>query len=315
MQTIKGMIMIIDNKLIDKTIIEEIERFLNEELSVNAEVVDVTNKITNTVYKKHLARDKYNGTDTFITGGVKYVIPYYFYTEKADFTHKVDMVIYCKIYDVTDYGAYDKLWDKMNLGGISNENYINVTCISVGKKIHKSLFSQILSHELEHCFQLNKSQKKNNNELYVKAANIVNGTDKIHNNELFTSCAYCIYALSKKEVDANINGIYNELIGYKEQFKGAKIANILKNSTAYNTYNDIVKSSLSKIMADINSPEIGGVVSYFGFTLESFSSWVDKQMDYLSSKLRKVAQKLYNDINSDFEIKPDNTLRVKPVIF
>ena len=295
-------------KNIEVILRETIENFINEELSINAEIVDVTNDIVSNVLTKYAKNEKKYEAVNIVIDGIIYAVRRSYLATNINLLKENTLNVNVIIYDVFNEETFDKVWERLNLGGLSHGHSINVNAYSINGKLNISFLKQVISHELEHFYQFFKSEKELATITYKKASDIVLNKDIIHTNEMYKAVANIIYFLNKNEIDANIQGLFNELIANKDYAKSISANELLKHSTLYNEYENIHKANVKKFMDNVNNENTQKILNYFGFNINSFIKYIRSNEAYLNSKIRKAIQMTYNKINEN--IIP--TLKIKP---
>ena len=187
------------NEIKLKSIIrEEINRLLNEELSISDEVKNISDEIVN----------------NFINGNFNFVYNFYNIGE-YNVIGKLDEVEYIN--------------KKSNaLCNIQNRTLTFQVPIYNGE-IVKNTLQGCVQHEIEHLFQISMmgNTSKSYNKIYEKAVEIFSNSDDYYERSL----AQYIYCCSTMEQDAFVNELYSLLMNVFSS-KNAE-AEVLTNSQAY----------------------------------------------------------------------------------
>ena len=141
---------------------------------------------------------------------------------------------------VDDYFEYQQNGNRFINGVIFENKMLIITIIYVDNKPLNNDFYDTIGHEMEHLFQNILMGKNFNNEnIYNIARRYINS-----NNDYFRSLAHIIYASTKSEQEAMINGCYNSFINGEFNFNN--IDEDIKKSECglwlmnlYNAYNFI----------------------------------------------------------------------------
>lgn len=209
------------------------------------------------------------------------------YVTIIDFDSKKDMKEYFNIYD---------------FGGETDQvNYrINLVIMSLNKEINDGFLYNTLYHEAEHSYQFLRNGKELHSVLsaYEKAVRILDGRDKEHNSNEFMMVSNLLYYYNKTEIEANINGLYGELIE-----NGCKI-----NETNFKVNLDLYENVFNEFVASYEDGKFKKVFSFFNITYNKLISFVKRQSEYITYRVRKVYQKALNDYGNEIEerriIKP-----------
>ena len=267
-------------------------KIISEELSVSMEVQETCNNVIEEI----VARLKDKQPTEIVGKDVScawFTLHCKMLSVNANFNGE-NIIVDSKVYSFENEEMFDNLWQFCNFGGsyeISTQ-HIELSCYEIGGKFDKAFASSILSHELEHALQHIQSNNSIVGNSYNKAKMIVQGKDFYHVSELFNNIAQVIYFYHPREIDANVNGAYNELlrITEKNNIKGKKVLGLLPFAIAIRE-----KATTDDCLSEIDVTKSIVELNYFGFSPRSFESYVAKYQAYFNRKLRKVVQKLIND--------------------
>ena len=139
-----------------------------------------------------------------------------------------------------NYVEYQQNGNRFINGVIFENKMLIITIVYVDNKPLNNDFYDTIGHEMEHLFQKILMGKNFNNEnVYNIARRYINS-----NNDYFRSLAHIIYASTKSEQEAMINGCYNSFINGEFNFNN--IDEDIKKSECglwlmnlYNAYNFI----------------------------------------------------------------------------
>ena len=266
---------------IKKVINEVLDNFLNEELSINEELIKGVTFAIERIESRYSNDIGNNGNlDGHILTNLKDIVSFGDYGS-----------IECFV-TVIDFESSDNVREeffKYDFGGETEQvNYrIIVRVFSINGVIDRQFMYNTLFHECEHAFQFLKRNKElyNTKSSYKKAVKIVNGEDNVHNSEEYVIVANILYFFNKIEIDAEVNGLYGELIN-----NGCIIG-----ETNFNEQLKAYKAEVKKLISNYSSDKYNDALRYFNVTYGKLISFVRRQNEYLSHKIRKVYQKAWND--------------------
>lgn len=183
-----------------------------------------------------------------------------------------------------DMDTYDKYWSIANIGGECNGNSVIVNVPCVGGELFKEFIAETLHHEIEHMYQNIMAGKRYRHAIYRKCADILTGEDLKHNSEIYKTIANVIYMLSDIEINANVNGLYSQLMtGYD-----------YNNSPTKSEYEN-VRNQFESVKTMNGDNNLNDTLAYFGFNFTRFMAFFSRQWAYYQTKVRKVAQRAKND--------------------
>lgn len=291
---------------------EVIDNFINEELSINnklEQAVEIASKEILAKYRNNDVIDEKKLSIICDYDGVTYSIP--MITLVCDVNVEDLRKIHCiiNIYKVQDEETIDKVYSELECGGKFNEynGNIEITIYSVNDGINLQWLRHLMYHECEHSFQFEMSGKVlEPTNAYVKAKNIIQGKDVLHNSEMFNDVAWLVYYYNKLEMDANINSLYGEMMTDEL---------IEYDDTNFNRDNLDIRTIFNKVIPNIDKEEVQDAIRYFEFTPSRFVKYVIKQMQYLNNKVKRVlwlARNRRQSIRENIRKVP-NTLKHKPI--
>lgn len=209
-----------ENEINDILFDKELHLTINEELGVNNEVVNESNKVINLIknsIKNTLTSYKQGGI--FKKEG----------QEKILLFNKVNVTILWNYYNFKDYETYRTYSSTINaFNGISNLNNFRITIFAISGDIISNTLNNTVFHELEHLFQQIKSNALLSDDNFYKlvASNLNN------KNEAIRISSKILYISFKKEQEAFANGFYGFLAENKPSLY--EMDDILKYSDIYN---------------------------------------------------------------------------------
>jgi len=268
---------------IKKFIKEVIDNFINEELSISEYIIKGVTNSTKRLITKYEAMYGNGGTiDNYYVTNIKDTVSFGefgcidCYVTIIDFPSKIEMKEGFKKYD---------------FGGETDQvNYrINITIMSLNREIDENFLYNTLYHESEHVYQFLRNGRGLHNSLsaYNKAVRIIDGRDQEHSSEEYKMVANLIYYFNKTEIEANVNGLYGELI-----HNGCDI-----NETNFKTNFDAYRGILKDLINSYDDGKFLNIFSYFNTSYGKLISFVKRQEEYIMYRTRKVYQKAWNDLN------------------
>ena len=274
--------------MIHKKIIKEvIDNFINEELSVSEYLIKGVSYASKRIYSKF--KENY-GNEGEIDG--------HLLTRFIDFISfgeygKIDCNV--SVIDFKDKEEMLASFEKYDFGGETDQiNYrINIKLLSLNGELDKQFLYNTLYHEAEHTLQFLKKNGGLYNSLssYNKAVKILNGNDEVHSSEEYVMIANLLYFYNKLEIEANVNGLYGELIN-----NGCKL-----NETNFSVNLNGARNVFKKFIEKYDDSVFSETMKYFGITYGKLLSFIKRQEDYLKYRVRKVYQKAWNDSNKQVE--------------
>lgn len=178
---------------------EQIKYLIEEERGIAKKVVELTNKIERTIQSINPN-------------------PFQSYQFKID-----DLLINFMLtsFKTLNDGYKWYLENKRNDGYSFDENCLYLTLIYVNNECNYSDFRNTIQHEVEHYWQCKNVGKKINNNRY----NIITKESLYSDNPIISYICKLLYYSFEFEIDAYVNGAYNEAI---------------KSNQIYNNYKDYI---------------------------------------------------------------------------
>lgn len=173
-------------------------------------------------------------------------------------------------------------------GFIFETNWILITLFDIGsKKFSEEDLNDTLYHELEHAFQTSKMQHNfGSPTIYAIAKTNIFSSDKISK-----SLAEIIYASTKNEQDAMINGLYGSLKNYNF----IEIDKKIKKSEAYIWYKKLFLAYLT--INSLDEKQLQQYLLPYNKTKKWFLTIAKKGIKRFERKLARTVFKLkYNNI-------------------
>lgn len=254
------------------------EMKLLEELSVSPEVSSMTEKLYNDLLP--IFKEKRDRRNPMMYGNIfsrSYNIDIDYSNDKI--FGLVNKITYL-IYDMKSYDEVDAYYHKMFFrSGYDNDDknniFIYATVLSYNGEIDKQYFVRIISHELMHAFQDSKILYFQTSNLYQKATNISLFTK----NENIRNLGYLIYLLDKREIDANMQSIYNEM--------KTKNLETYKESSVYKMKKEHI-NICHNIYKSMPNDEIQEALNIFGISLSKLNHIIEIGIEYFNYRVGKV---------------------------
>ena len=297
------MEIIIENKnLLDEEIKKDLQRIINEELSINLEVDRLTSQLY-LIFLKNFKNIKFNNIDNKISLATMVL------KNVNIFNQNFSVKFNC--YNTNDKNNYNSMINKYHCYNGSTDFTNNIITINIGVFSGSKYldFDNVLQHEIEHVFQMSKKGilnnygKSDNNKLYNKALTVIQNKDKYNSYQF--NCAFLLYYLSDNEVDAFVNQLYRELVNGNPMDEETIVA----NSSAM-VYYKMSKNILNKL--DINNIAYTTALWSLGIKTNKDRKWFldycEKAIDRAITKIGKVivkARKEHENITVQYnDIKP-----------
>lgn len=270
----------------DNIILEEIEKILKEELSVNNEIDNISEEIMLNI-----------GNDYKI--GNKQIIKDSIYLYSSSFTKTfLDKKIYInyKIYNFLNNEVFQMCKDDYGItdgssacleGGRFIMVSINGYCVS--GTLNKALLLDTIRHEIEHIFQQIKSGKvipQNN------AYNTFAQPMYLYNEDNITkTIANLIYLSERFEIDAMVNGLYGEL----KEMGGKGISRYgLMKTYAYGKYKEYLR--LYNDIISFDKQVVNNILKKGDINYMQFIKRIEWGKKYFINKIGKVFFKYKKDM-------------------
>lgn len=263
---------------------ESIDKLIKEELSVSENLIKGVSSCTERIIKRF---DDYYGNEGELNGNIvtKFIDSINFgeygsidcYITIIDFPSKEEMVNGFKMYG---FG-----------GEVDQINYrINISIMSVHKGINKEFLYNTLFHESEHAYQFLRNNKELHSveSAYNKAVKVLENNNNERYSDELVMIARLLYYFNKAEVEANVNGLYGELV-----HNGCKL-----NETNFKINFDLHIDLFKKFVETYNKNGFSEAFLYFNTNYNKLFHFVKKQEKYIIYRVRKVYQKAFNDSNN-----------------
>lgn len=300
-------------KKLNKIISDEINRFINEELSISNALESAVNNAEKEILQKFVSKESVNIIkDAVNVNGERYAIQNVYMYASLYFGENMFVPCTVAIIDFPDEKVFDSTWDSYNFCGNYNKNegVIYITINSIAGQVNKLLLRHLLFHEGEHAYQhLMAKKDSKNSDVYEKATKIVKHRDKEHNTLEFNNVASLLYYYSKMELDAHVNELYGEISNNGLDIK----------HTFFYQEKKLYDEIMEKVLSTIDNGQYDIVLKYFGISKDKFKIYIEAGEKYLIKKLRKCYQKAYNEmkVNENYKRKNIQSIinRVKPILF
>jgi len=258
----------------EKNLITEIKKVINEELGISRTVVKETNMLIANIVKNAKEQNKQNN----IKKGI-------FRTFVFSFPIEVEYQIFY-LNDSTDI----KKLNLVNPGNFKN-NYLTTTLCYLRNQNRYVDYNGTTQHEIEHLFQEMKSSKDllNNDKskkMYNTATKLAKSTDAFEK-----IVGYVIYYNNKFEKDAFINEIYKQIMDnwQIDPFETVKNTIVYKNiNTIDKVTNTLTPNQKEKINEILNTT--------FNKTFNWWYNMAKNVVKTYTNKIGKTIIKAQNDI-------------------
>ena len=288
---------------LDEIIIENVENLLNEELSVNNELEVSVNSLCDDIINRFSLIDEYSYSRTGVTlsNGTESLVSGCLFNTNLHFMGN-DYKCLVKIRIFWDKQTLMEFYKQFDIGSQfeQSHNFFEFTlpCLKEEGLNRQFMFNNIY-HEVEHSLQYIMIGDNTISDKYNIAVAIMNEQipktikgnlrnviiDNFSFTQLLSIVYYFYYPL---ELDANINGLYGELV---ENGLNLYETNYWVNkSKAENEFNKLIELG--------ENEELNEIYKLFGFSnLNKFVKYVNKQQNYLKHKEMKVMQRAKNKLN------------------
>lgn len=192
----------------------------------------------------------------------------------------VDKIVYAVIY-FANKELYSNYFWNFNFGGEFNKETktIELTIFAIGDEVNEKFLNNVLFHEIHHAYQLTLygEARHSLSKLYRLSLMILNNP---YASRIETDIAKMIYFLGQKEIDANMQSLFQELKKSEDGF-----TNILKQ------FEDI-KTTFSAFQEYVYDDKVKDICyRTFEISLDGLLNYLDKGIKYFESKKRKVLMK------------------------
>lgn len=256
-----------------------VKDLLFEELSISSEVDKIGNELTKQIVDKLSKEEgKYQhfiGGITFLSKQI-YVVP-----KNMIFGPIYNIEVYEYIFENENQALL--AYDKIDVGGDFDEKNgtILIHFLSLGKEHNIKMMRSFLYHELKHAYQASLYTTKAASNVLQIATTIIS-KPYLYLNYVYEFSRF-IYFFSKKEMDANMETLYQELIA-----KDSDDVNILKE---YMLHLQLYEECQHYI-ADGNV--CNTLYETYGKTFKQLMFYIKHGIQYFENKKRKVLMKYMN---------------------
>ena len=246
---------------------EEINRFLNEEMSIANEVRDITNELFEIICYKKI-----------------YDFNYQFYNIG-------EFHIICKNVEINNQS--DDVSCILNL----EKHTININIPKYNGQIITSTLKANIMHEVEHLYQLDRSKfnEYEYDKLYDIAISILINEKSTDREKYFASFIYCC---STREQDAFVNELYAKLIESQKNWDENIEINVFKKSQAYKALMTI-RQTVNDLNNLIGQLKTFDEIKPYAKSDKWFVNLGRNAEKRLSSKIRNVIRKSRKDLNTN----------------
>lgn len=272
-----------------------LQKVLVENLSVSNTVVEATNYLAQqfeTIYNiKQPNKTKTRNLLTVIRGGKKMVInandKYYSWFADAHVKDFVPLLnkISVVVMDVANETIYQNWRSKLEAAGQSSDDgLITIYVPSVNGQIKWELFLSTLQHEVEHIFQMRYGYKVGRNKLMEVASQYLDEKGNQGKHEV----AWLVYFLDSREINAKMQEIYQQLYDFHTTNLAA-----VKQCDGYKEYEETVRQY--QRVKQLPPEELQTILTEYGWKPQEFWRYIEQQMHYFQTKLRKIVAWHYNN--------------------
>lgn len=267
-----------------KAIYNSINDLIKEELSVSENLIKGVSACTERIMNQF---ERLYGNSGEIDGNVVTT-----FKDIISFGEYGEIECYVTVIDFPSKERMISSFKNYTFGGETDQlNYkINITVMAHEKEINKEFLHNVIYHESEHAYQFLRNRKELHGSMsvYHKAVNIISGNDGEHTSDEFLTVARLLYYFNKVEVEANVNGLYGELVN-----NGCKLF-----ETNFKLNFDMHLELFNEFVKNYTKEKYSIVFSYFGITYKKFVTFVLRQEKYIIYRIRKVYQKALKDSNN-----------------
>ena len=283
-------------KYIEEYAKRAMDNILNERLSIASEVKDCANYLCNLLCEK-FKQGEFKNVNT-----EEWVLynedgwPFKAYAEYYTYSFKADAYVHEKIENATDIsctiinfkseeefrGIYGQIAE---VGDVDiNTLKLHVVAPSVNGTIRQDLLVEILFHELEHLYQLNKGQQIASRRLMSVAQNLLQD-----NNSKISNCiGKLLYFLDTMEINSKINEIYTQL---KET--QIKSGNDIGKCYGYQEFLEVIE--MHEWLKVTSQEMVKKILSLYKIKEAYFWKYIERQIAYFKRKLRKVVALYFSE--------------------
>jgi len=177
--------------------------------------------------------------------------------------------------------------------------------MSMSKCINKEFLYNTLFHESEHAYQFLRNNKELHSaeSAYNKAVKVLENNNNECYSDKLVMIARLLYYFNKTEVEANVNGLYGELV-----HNGCSL-----NDTNFKANFDLHIDLFKKFVETYNKNDFSEAFLYFNTNYNKLFRFIKKQEKYIIYRVRKVYQKAFNDSNNVTNENNTGVLNIVPI--
>jgi hypothetical protein len=254
-----------------------------EELSVSDEVNNVGNSVISDIIDKIQ-----NDIGTYHQHGVLCKQCNLYYGKPL-----FDLVlkIHIDIFFFKDKESVRKYYLEYDLGGEFDKDNMELTVkgYGIGDNINLEYLKGILFHELKHAYQASLYTTAPSVPNILQIATTIISSDIYNKNNLIYLLSRLIYYFSKKEIDANIESLYQEL----KETKPNDVKEFLSQTINEYEYHKALYNDCKSYIADDSI--INTIYQIYGKTFKQLMRYVQNGISYFEIRKRKVYMKYIND--------------------
>lgn len=277
--------------------------FINEELSIHNDLEDSVNNVCNEIINKFnsIETSRYSRTGVTLSNGTQSLVSSCAFNVSFKFKGK-DFNSLIKVYIFQDKQTLNEFYERFGIGSEYDQghSFFRFNLFSIkGKGLDRQFMFNNIYHEVEHSLQYMMNGNKTSVNAYNLALELMNGTvpnnikgdaryaleSDLNASFSFAAIYYYYYPL---ELDANINGLYGELLE-----NGLNI-----EKTNYWVNKKRIQFLLKELYINSNNNNLNIISKIFGFrNIVQFGKYVKKQQSYLKRKEMKVMQRAKNRLD------------------
>lgn len=254
-----------------------------EELSVSDEVNNVGNSVISDTLDKIQ-----NDIGTYHQHGVlRKQCNLYYSKSLFDLVSK----IHIDIFFFKDKESIRKYYLEYDLGGEFDKDNMELTVkgYGIGDEINLEYLKGVLFHELKHAYQASLYTTAQSVPNILQIATTIISSDIYNKNNLIYLLSRLIYYFSKKEIDANIESLYQEL----KETKPNDVKEFLSQTINEYEYHKALYNDCKSYIADDST--INTIYQIYGKTFKQLMRYVQNGISYFEIRKRKVYMKYIND--------------------
>lgn len=254
-----------------------------EELSVSDEVNNVGNSVISSIIDKIQ-----NDIGTYHQHGVLCKQCNLYYSKPLfDLVSK----IHIDIFFFKDKESVRKYYLDYDLGGEFDKDNMELMAkgYGIGDDINLEYLKGVLFHELKHAYQASLYTTAPSVPNILQIATTIISSDIYNKNNLIYQLSRLIYYFSKKEIDANIESLYQEL----KETKPNDVKEFLSQAINEYEYHKALYDDCKSYIADDST--INTIYQIYGKTFKQLMRYVQNGISYFEIRKRKVYMKYIND--------------------